>query len=146
MLAAVRSQSVFERRAEAIRRAYAAFSRRDLDGALELLAPDVEWPDVLGGTTVHGRDAVRRYWEEQQFGIESRVEPMSFVEAGDSVAVRVRQHVRALPDGDEEELTVVHLLAFEGEGEGDGDGDGDRVTAMRVYYSLDEALDAAAAS
>jgi hypothetical protein len=27
--------------------------------------PDVDWPNAIENTRVHGRDAVRAYWERQ---------------------------------------------------------------------------------
>jgi ketosteroid isomerase-like protein len=44
---------------ELLRRAYAAFNARDLDGALVLMHPDVDWPNAIDGGRVHGHDEVR---------------------------------------------------------------------------------------
>ena len=50
---------------ELLRRAYAAFNARDIDGALALMHPDVDWPNGMEGGREHGHDAVRAYWERQ---------------------------------------------------------------------------------
>jgi ketosteroid isomerase-like protein len=44
---------------ETLRRGYEAFNRRDIDGALEGLDPEVEWPNMLEGTIIRGHQAVR---------------------------------------------------------------------------------------
>jgi hypothetical protein len=61
-----------------LRRAYEAFNQRDLEAARALMDPDVEWPNVLQATTLHGRDAVRAYWLDQLETIDPRVEPEAF--------------------------------------------------------------------
>ncbi len=40
------------------------------------LAPGVDWPNGMTGGRVHGRDAVRAYWENQWKEIDPIVEPM----------------------------------------------------------------------
>lgn len=45
-----------------LRNFYAAFNERDLTTLLNLLAPDVEWPDQLEGGTLHGVEEVEEYW------------------------------------------------------------------------------------
>lgn len=47
------------------RKGYAAFNHRDIGTALQLLAPDVEWPNQLDGGVLHGPEEVGRYWERQ---------------------------------------------------------------------------------
>jgi ketosteroid isomerase-like protein len=56
-----------EENVELVRRAYDAFNRRDLDGFLALMDPDVEAePRTLGieGGSYKGRDGMRRWWTE----------------------------------------------------------------------------------
>jgi ketosteroid isomerase-like protein len=77
-----------------LRAAYAAFNGRDLDAALELMHPDVDWPNAWEGGRVRGRAAVRRYWERQFAAISSHVEPERFAEEADgSLTVEVHQVV-----------------------------------------------------
>jgi ketosteroid isomerase-like protein len=83
-------------KAQAIpRSAYRAFNARDLDGALELMHPQVDWPNAWEGGRVLGRAAVRDYWTRQFAVISSEVEPLRFIEEEDgSVTVEVHQVVR----------------------------------------------------
>ena len=50
---------------ETLRRAYAAFNARDIEGALAAMHPDVEWANGMDGGFVHGHRAVREYWTRQ---------------------------------------------------------------------------------
>jgi ketosteroid isomerase-like protein len=78
-----------------LRQAYAAFNARDIEGALALMHPDVDWPNGMEGGRVRGRDAVREYWQRQFSMIDSNVEPEAFEELPDGrVSVTVRQRVR----------------------------------------------------
>jgi 3-oxoacyl-[acyl-carrier protein] reductase len=82
---------------ELLRRAYAAFNARDIDGALATMHPDVEWPNGMEGGTEHGHAAVRAYWTRQWTTLNPRVEPVSFqTDDGGRVIVRVRQEARDL--------------------------------------------------
>ena len=100
-------------REELLRGAYAAFNARDIERALVLMHPEVNWPNGMEGGRVHGHDAVREYWTRQFGLIDSHVEPESFSFRGDgSVAVRVHQIVRdpagvLLSDG-----YVTHVYRF----------------------------------
>ena len=63
-------------RAEAtLRSAYRAFNARDVDVAVELMQPDVDWPDAFEGGRVIAREAVRSYWRRQFAAISSNVDP-----------------------------------------------------------------------
>jgi ketosteroid isomerase-like protein len=78
-----------------LERAYAAFNRRDLDGALAGMHADVEWPNGWEGGVVRGHAAVRDYWTRQWAEIDPRVDPLRFATEDDGrVAVEVRQIVR----------------------------------------------------
>jgi ketosteroid isomerase-like protein len=77
--------------------AYAAFNARDIEGALALMHPDVDWPNGMEGGREQGHDAVRAYWTRQFGMIDSHVEPVGFTEAEDGrIAVDVHQTVRDL--------------------------------------------------
>jgi hypothetical protein len=80
---------------ELLRRAYEAFNARDIDAALALMHPDVDWPNGMEGGRVLGRAAVREYWTRQFEVIDSRVEPQAFTtDAAGRVVVDVHQVVR----------------------------------------------------
>jgi ketosteroid isomerase-like protein len=80
--------------------AYDAFNARDLDAAIELMHPEVDWPNAWEGGRVHGRKAVRAYWERQFKEISSQVTPASFSEEPDGgITVDVHQIVHDAPTG-----------------------------------------------
>jgi ketosteroid isomerase-like protein len=58
--------------------AYRAFNAHDLDAALKLMHPDVDWPNAWQGGRVVGRAAVADYWHRQFSEIISTVEPQAF--------------------------------------------------------------------
>ncbi len=80
---------------ELLRRAYAAYDDRDLDGLLDLVTEDVDWPD--GTRRLRGRAAVRDYWTEQWARTRTHDQPVAFARLPDGrVAVLVEQVVRSL--------------------------------------------------
>jgi ketosteroid isomerase-like protein len=77
-----------------LRAAYAAFNARDVEAALELMHPEVDWPNAWEGGRVIGRDAVSAYWTRQFESISSKVEPERFDrEADGAITVTVHQTV-----------------------------------------------------
>jgi ketosteroid isomerase-like protein len=84
-----------------LRSAYRAFNARDVEAALELMHPEVNWPNAWEGGRVRGRAAVRGYWNRQFAAISSDVEPLRFIEESDgSVTVDARQVVRDAHTGE----------------------------------------------
>lgn len=82
---------------ELLKRAYAAFNARDLNGALATMKPDVVWPNGMEGGVVHRHDGVRTYWTRQWGMIDPHVDPVDFKEQSDGrIAVSVHQVVRDL--------------------------------------------------
>jgi hypothetical protein len=82
-----------------LRQAYAAFNARDIDGALVLMHPDVDWPNGMEGGRELGHDAVRAYWTRQFGLIDSHVEPEGFERDDEGrIVVDVHQIVRD-PEG-----------------------------------------------
>ncbi|MFO1021579.1 MAG: nuclear transport factor 2 family protein [Planctomycetales bacterium] len=80
---------------ELLRKAYAAFNARDIDGALATMAADVVWPMAFQGGLASGHDEVREYWTAQWTEIDPHVEPTSFHPAeGGRILVHVHQVVR----------------------------------------------------
>jgi ketosteroid isomerase-like protein len=98
---------------ELLQRAYDAFNARDIDGALALMHPDVDWPNGMEGGRELGHDAVRTYWTRQWGLIDSHVEPLSFTEAPDGrVLVEVQQTVRELDGSLRGEDRVTHVYTL----------------------------------
>jgi ketosteroid isomerase-like protein len=86
---------------DVLRAAYAAFNARDVDAAIELMDPDVDWPNAWEGGRVTGRRAVAAYWVRQFESIQSTVEPERFdLESDGGIAVTVHQVVRDAKTGD----------------------------------------------
>jgi ketosteroid isomerase-like protein len=84
-----------------LRSAYRAFNARDVDAALELMDPKVDWPNAWEGGRVVGRAAVREYWNRQFAAISSKVEPEGFTDETDgSVTVDVHQVVHDASTGE----------------------------------------------
>ena len=68
-----------------LRAAYVAFNTRDVDAAIALMHPEVDWPNAWEGGRVKGRAAVRNYWNRQFASISSKVEPEGFTEEPDGL-------------------------------------------------------------
>ena len=80
---------------QVLRSVYRAFNARDAESALELMHPDVDWPNAWEGGRVVGRAAVGEYWRRQFSAISSTVDPESFTDEPDgSVTVDVHAVVR----------------------------------------------------
>jgi ketosteroid isomerase-like protein len=100
---------------EILRSAYRAFNERDIDAAVELMHPDVDWPSAWEGGRVVGREAVASYWSRQFEAISSRVEPVGFAGGEDgTVAVTVHQVVDDAKTGQRlSDAAVVHRYWIE---------------------------------
>jgi ketosteroid isomerase-like protein len=86
---------------ETLRAAYRAFNARDIEAAVALMHPEVDWPNAWEGGRIVGRDAVRDYWTRQFAAISSRVEPQGFAREPDgSVTVEVHQVVHDAHSGE----------------------------------------------
>jgi ketosteroid isomerase-like protein len=82
---------------ELLKRIYACFNSRDIDGVLAALADDVAWANGMDGGHVHGREAVREYWTRQWTMVSPYVEPVGFHRiANGAIIAQVRQTVRDL--------------------------------------------------
>ena len=86
---------------EVLRSAYRAFNARDIEAAIELMDPEVDWPNAWEGGRVIGRTVVRDYWNRQFAAISSKVEPEGFIEEADgSITVDVHQVVHDASTGE----------------------------------------------
>lgn len=86
---------------DTLRAAYAAFNARDIDGALALMHPEVDWPNAWEGGRAIGHGAVRDYWTRQFEEISSEVEPERFDRESDgSITVVVHQVVHDASTGE----------------------------------------------
>ena len=117
-----------------LRNAYAAFNRGDIDAAVQLLDPNVEWTEPAefpGGGTYHGIEGAKRYLAQSRAGAAQVIsEPERFIAAGDRVVVFV--HARVLPKNSNswQEVRLADVYTFE---QG-------RVTQMRAFANRADAL------
>jgi hypothetical protein len=85
---------------QTLKDAYRAFNARDLESALALMHPEVDWPNGWEGGRVVGREAVGRYWRRQFEAISSRVEPQAFAAGPDGlITVDVHQVIHDRQSG-----------------------------------------------
>lgn len=98
-----------------LRAAYTAFNARDVEAALELMHPEVDWPNAWQGGRVVGREAVAAYWRRQFEQISSTVEPERFDRKADgSITVTVHQVVRDAGSGEvRSDTRVLHRYRLE---------------------------------
>ncbi len=84
----------------ALRGAYAAFNRGDIDAAVQPLDTDIKWSEPAefpGGGTYHGREGAKRYLTQSRARAEVISEPERFIVAGTRIVVFV--HARVRPTG-----------------------------------------------
>ncbi len=93
-----------------LERLYERFNARDIDALLEMLTPDVDWPNGWEGGYLRGRDEVRDYWTRQWAEIDGTVLPQACVtEPDDRVDVTVRQVVKDREGALLSDSTVHHV-------------------------------------
>ena len=96
-----------------IERAYSAFNRRDIGGALALMTEDVRWPKASEGGKVVGKDEIRAYWTRQWGEFDPHVEPLEITESGNrTVRVRVHQLVKSLQGDVLSDSEVLHVFTM----------------------------------
>lgn len=101
--------------ADLVRQAYSAFNARDVDAAVALMDPDVDWPNVPDGGYVHGQEQVRKHWREQFRQADPRIEVAGIAEKSDSrVEAHVRQIVRGLDGSKLSDDHAVHVFTIAG--------------------------------
>jgi limonene-1,2-epoxide hydrolase len=101
-----------------LRRMYEVFSTDERDTHLSgCLAPDVDWPNVLDGTRLHGHDEVRAYWDRQFAAGHPlvRLEGLRPDTDGAAVVATVRQGHRD-DSGDHWAGLVEHVYRFAEDG------------------------------
>ena len=94
--------------------AYNAFNHRDIETALAMMHPDVDWPNGMEGGIEHGHDAVRNYWTRQWTIINPHLEPLKFDRTGDGrINVTVHQLVKDLSGKILLDEIVQHIYSIE---------------------------------
>ena len=102
-----------------LRRMYEVFPTDERDAFVPLcLAPDVDWPNVLDGVRLHGREEVRAYWARQFAAGHPlvRLEGLRLDGDGEGVVATVRPGMRDASGDRWAEGTVEHVYRFGGDG------------------------------
>ena len=115
-----------------------AYNRRDFDAAVKDFDPEVEWvlPARQSSDSCRGPDEVKRFWEgiDETFD-DLQLKPQEWVDAGDSVATRLRHHGKGKGSGLEIDTELYHQVATFRDG---------RMVRIEYFADWAEALDAAA--
>jgi len=126
--------SLSDRRIAALRSAYDAFNRGDMDSAVEFLDPHVDWSEPAefpGGGTYIGPDAVKHYLSQSRAAwAECRSDPEQLIPIGNRVVVYVHAQVRAKDSHAYQDILLADVYTFRD----------DRVIEMRAFADRREAL------
>jgi len=96
-----------------LRQAYELFNAKDVDGFVSYLDPDIVWPDLSGGPTLRGVEAVRSYWRNAFSVVDARVVPHEFLVDDDAVIVVLEREVLDLEGRSMGPVAVVvHRVTF----------------------------------
>jgi hypothetical protein len=102
-----------------LRRMYEVFSTEERDAFVSrCLSPDVDWPNVLDGVRLHGREQVRAYWSRQFAAGHPLVqlEGLGLDADGARVVATVRPGQRTAAGDQWADGTVEHVYAFGADG------------------------------
>lgn len=117
-----------------LRAAYAAFNRGDIDRAVQLFDPNVEWTEPVefpGGGTYHGVEGAKHYLSQSRAAAADVIsEPERFIPSRNRIVVFV--YARVLPKGSSswQEVRLADVYTFR---EG-------RVTQMHAFSNRQDAL------
>jgi ketosteroid isomerase-like protein len=118
----------------ALRGAYSAFNRGDIDAALEPFDPQIEWTEPAefpGGGTYHGREGVKRYLTQSRAAwAEGSSEPERFITAGNRIVVFVRARVRPKGSNEWREVSLADVYTIRS----------GKAIQMRAFADRQEAL------
>ena len=96
---------------EGLQAAYDAFAKKDIGALLETLDESVVWnaSDAYSyGGTYHGREGTAAFFGKiAEHWPEISVEPLEFLESGDTIAVRL--HVRGTAKNGSVDMDAMHL-------------------------------------
>ena len=118
----------------ALRDAYAAFNRGDMDAAVASLDENIEWiepKEFPGGGAYQGRESAKRYLTQSRAAwAEVTSEPEQFIPAGDRIVVLVHARVRAKGSNEWQDVRLADVYTFR-------DG---KAIQMRAFADRDEAM------
>ena len=100
---------------ETLTKAYGLFNSRKAGELLQLMTPDVHWPNGWEGGYVNGRKEVKDYWMRQWAEVDPEVQPQSFTNLNDDkVEVLVAQTVKDRQGNLLLNNRVKHIYTFNG--------------------------------
>lgn len=117
-----------------LRAAYAAFNRGDIDAAVRVLDPQVEWVEPAEfphGGAYHGIEGAKRYLRQSRAAVAQVIsEPEQFLPAGDRVVVFVHARVLGRGTAEWQDVSLADVYTFR-------DG---KVIKMRAFANRNDAL------
>jgi ketosteroid isomerase-like protein len=118
----------------ALRAAYAAFNRGDIDAAVKALDAHIEWSEPAefpGGGTYQGREGAKQYLTQSRAAwAEVISEPEEFIPAGDRIVVFVYARVRPKNSNEWQEVRLADVYTFRN----------GKAIQMRAFADRQEAL------
>jgi ketosteroid isomerase-like protein len=119
----------------ALRGAYAAFNRGDMDAAVESLDAQIDWTEPVefsgGGRPYHGREEVKGYLTQSRAGwAEGSSEPERFITAGDRIVVFVHARFRLKGSGEWQEVRLADVYTVRDA----------KIVQMRAFADRQQAL------
>jgi hypothetical protein len=92
---------------------YAAFNKRDVDGALAFMSEDVSWPKASEGGRVVGKQAIRDYWTRQWAEFDPLVNVLEVItQENGSIDVKVHQLVKDRKGNILSDTELWHVYSF----------------------------------
>ena len=118
----------------ALRGAYAAFNRGDIEAAVEPLDAQIEWTEPVefpGGGTYHGREGVKHYLTQSRAAwAEVSSEPERFITAANRIVVFVHARVRPKDSKEWQDVTLADVYTIHN----------GKAIQMRAFADRQEAL------
>jgi uncharacterized protein len=118
----------------ALRDAYAAFNRGDMDAAVVSLNENVEWiepEEFPGGGAYRGRESAKQYLVQSRAAwAEVSSEPEQFIPAGNRIVVLVHARVRAKGSNEWQDVRLADVYTFQG----------GKAIQMRAFANRNEAM------
>lgn len=132
--AGMKESEQVEQRIMALRAAYAAFNRGDIDAAVEPLDAHIEWSEPAefpGGGTYQGREGAKQYLAQSRAAwAEVISEPEQFIAAGGRIVVFVHARVRSKNSSEWQEVRLADVYTFRN----------GKAIQMRAFADRQEAL------
>jgi ketosteroid isomerase-like protein len=118
----------------ALRAAYTAFNRGDIDAAVEPLDAQIEWSEpaeFAGGGTYHGREGAKQYLTQSRAAwAEVISEPEEFIPVGNRIVVFVHARLRPKNSNEWQEARLADVYTFRN----------GKAIQMRAFADRQEAL------